>query len=232
MKSSMGNLLLARLPLPEQQRLLERMRPVSLELRKRLYTARSRIDSAYFLDRGIASAMTVMDDGSAIEVATIGHEGVVGLEVLFAGGISSTETIMQIAGDGFSMEAEVFVHEAREGTALRRLIVNYNAALQTQIAYTVACNALHNLLQRCCRWILITHDRLDSDDVPLTHEFLAVMLGVRRASVTEALKPLQEQGLVRTGRGTITIVDRAGLQKLACECYGKVKAEFDRLLDA
>jgi len=110
------------------------------------------------------------------------------------------------------------------------MLLLYQTAFLTQVSYSVACNGLHSIQQRCCRWMLMTHDRVDTDDVPLTHEFLGIMLGVRRASVTEVLRPLNEQGLVENSRGTISILDRSGLEALACECYRKVKGEFDRLL--
>ncbi len=224
-----GNQLLARLPLTERQRLVARMRPVSLDFKQILYKAKAPIDSVYFPNRGTASALTIMEDGSAIEVATIGREGVVGLGVLLAGNTSANEVIIQIAGDGLQMDAAVLKEEAGKDCPLRRLLLLYHTAFMTQVSYSVACNGLHPIQQRCCRWLLMTHDRMESDTVPLTHEFLGIMLGVRRASVTDVLGPLHEKGLLNNGRGTITILDRPGLEKLACECYQKVKDEFDQL---
>ena len=225
-----GNQLLALLPLAEYQRLHALMRPVDLDFRQVLYPTGAPIEHVYFLNRGTASALTVMEDGSAIEVATIGNEGMVGLGALLADRTSPNKVIIQIAGDALRMDADVLEQEAKSDSPLRRLLLLYQTAFLTQVSYSVACNGLHPVQQRCCRWILMTHDRMDSDEIPLTHEFLGIMLGVRRASVTEVLGPLHEKGLVNNGRGTITIVDRGGLEKLACECYRKVKSEFDRLL--
>ena len=225
-----GNQLLARLPAAERQRLIARMRPVKLEFRQVLYRTGATIDSVYFPNSGTASAITIMENGSAIEVATIGKEGLVGLNALLADRTSPNEVIVQIAGDGMRMDVDVLEEEAGSDTPLRRMLLLYQTAFLTQVSYSVACNGLHSVQQRCCRWLLMTHDRVDTDEVPLTHEFLGIMLGVRRASVTAVLGPLHEQGLVRNGRGTIAIVDRSGLEILACECYRKVKDEFDRLL--
>jgi CRP-like cAMP-binding protein len=225
-----GNQLLARLAPAEFKRLTARMRPVTLDFRQVLYRAKAPIESVYFPNRGTASALTIMDDGSAIEVATVGKEGVVGLGVLLADKTSANEVIIQIAGDALQMDADVLEQEARKDSPLRRLLLLYQTAFLTQVSQSVACNGLHAIQQRCCRWLLMTHDRVDTDEVPLTHEFLGIMLGVRRASVTEILGPLNEQGLVSNGRGTIRILNRAGLEKLACECYRKVRDEFDRIL--
>ena len=139
--------------------------------------------------------------------------------------------IVQIAGDALRMEAGALEQEAGKDSPLRRLLLLYHTAFLTQVSYSVACNGLHPIEQRCCRWILMTHDRMESDEVPLTHEFLSIMLGVRRASITEVLRPLHELGLVGNSRGTIKILDRSGLEQRACECYRKVKDEFDRLLN-
>jgi CRP-like cAMP-binding protein len=224
------NLLLARLPKSEYERLIDRMRPVSLDFRQILYQARAPIEHVYFPIRGAASAITIMQNGSAIEVATIGNEGVVGHSLLFSGKESTNELIMQVGGEGLRMDAEVFRQEAGHDGPLRRLMMSYNAAYSIQVSQSVGCNGLHNVQQRCCRWLLITLDRMESNVVPITHEFLSIMLGVRRASVTEVLGPLRDQGLVDNGRGAINILDRQGLEKLSCECYRRVKDEFDRIL--
>ena len=228
--SQSGNQLLARLPAAEYRRLLPKMHPVSLDFKQVLYRAKGPIEWVYFPNRGTASALTIMEDGSAIEVATIGREGVVGLGVLFGGRTSANEVIMQIAGDGLRMDRAVLEEEAKSASPLHELMLLYHAAFLVQVSYSVACNGLHPLQQRCCRWLLMTRDRVDSDEIALTHEYLGIMLGVRRASVSDVLGPLCDQGLVSNHRGTITLLDRGGLEKLACECYRHVKAEFDRLL--
>jgi CRP-like cAMP-binding protein len=225
-----GNQLLARLLPAEYQRLLERMRPVALEFKQVLYKAKDPIEFVYFPTRGAASAITIMEDGSAIEVATIGNEGVVGHSILVADDTSPNQIIIQVAGDALRMDADVLQQEAGKDGPLRRLLLKYNRVFLTQLSQSVACNGLHPIQQRCCRWLLITLDRMESNVVPLTHEFLAIMLGVRRSSVTEVLGPLHDKGLVNNSRGMITILDRAGLEKLSCECYRKVKDEFARLL--
>jgi CRP-like cAMP-binding protein len=152
------------------------------------------------------------------------------LDALLADKMSINEVIIQIAGDALRMDVDVLEQEAGRDSPLRRVLLLYHTAFLTQVSQSVACNGLHPIQQRCCRWLLMTHDRMDSDEVPLTHEYLGIMLGVRRASVTEVLGPLHDKGLVNNGRGAITILDRAGLEKLSCECYRKVKDEFDRLL--
>ena len=179
---------------------------------------------------GAVSALTIMEDGSAIEVATIGNEGMVGLSVLFSDKIATNEVIVQIAGEALRMDADVLEQEAGKDGPLRRLLLRYNMAHLTQISQSVACNGLHPIQQRCCRWLLVTLDRMESNVVPLTHEFFGIMLGVRRASVSEVLRPLHQQGLVNNSRGAITVLDRNGLEQLSCECYRRVKDEFDRVL--
>jgi len=224
------NQLLARLPKADQDRFFPLLQPVQLEFKQVLYQVRSPIDSVYFPTRGTASALTILADGSAIEVATIGNEGMVGLMAILGAETSSNEVIVQIAGDALRLRREVLEKEAGPSSPLRQLLLLYHNAFLTQVSYCVACNGLHTVQQRCCRWLLMTRDRVESDEVPLTHEFLAIMLGVRRPSVTEVLHPLQEQGLIRNTRGTITIVDRKGLEALSCECYRCVRDEYTRLL--
>ena len=221
---------MARLPAAEYQRLVARMRPVKLDFRQVLYRAKASIECVYFPNSGTASAMTIMEDGSAIEVATIGKEGMVGLGVCWRTKHRPTRSSSRSPAMRLRMDVDVLEEEAGRDSPLRRKLLLYQTAFLTQVSYSVACNGLHTIQQRCCRWLLMTHDRVDSDEVPLTHEYLGIMLGVRRASVTEVLRPLNEQGLVNNSRGAITILDRAGLEEMACECYRKVKSEFDRLL--
>ena len=205
------------------------MQAVSLPLKKILYKARSPIDFAYFPVQGMVSAMTVMQDGSAIEVATIGNEGVVGHTAFMGGETSPNELMVQVQGHGLRMQADAFKQEADQDGAFKRLLIRYHTAMQFQISYSAACNGLHTVERRCCRWLLMTQDRVDSDVIPLTHEFLAVMLGVRRSTVTEVLRPLQERGLIENSRGSVRILDRPGLESTGCECYRTVKDEFARL---
>lgn len=171
-----------------------------------------------------------MEDGSSIEVGTIGNEGVVGPASYLGLPSSPNEVFMQVAGEGLRVEADTLVREVGRGGRLRETLVRYHAYSLFEMSQSVACNGLHSVYQRCCRWLLITHDRLPSNDLPLTHEFLATMLGVRRASVTLVLQPVQDHGFIRGGRGAITVVDRNGLEVAACECYQKARDEYDRLL--
>jgi CRP-like cAMP-binding protein len=225
------NLLLARLPPSENQRISSHMQPVSLDFKQVIQKFREPIAFVYFPVRGAASAITVMDDGSAIEIATIGNEGVIGQSILDGtDDASPTDIIIQVAGDALRMDASILKQEAGHDGPFRQLLLRYNKAYLMQVSQSVACNGLHSIQQRCCRWILITLDRMESNVVPLTHEFLAIMLGVRRSSVTEVLRPFHEQGLVNNSRGTITVLDREGLERISCECYRRVKEEFERLL--
>lgn len=227
--SQSANKLLALLPVEVYQRLAPHLTMVTLSVNLVLYKARARMDYVCFPTSGIVSAMSIMQDGSAIEVATIGNEGMAGLTAFIGGETSPHEVMVQVAGDGLRMSAEQLKKECRRDSPLRALLVLYHTAFSTQVAYAVACNGLHKVEQRCCRWLLMTADRVGADELPLTHEFLAIMLGVRRSSVTEVLRPLQNLGLIRNSRGTIKIVDRTGLEARACECYRAVKAEFSRL---
>jgi CRP-like cAMP-binding protein len=224
-----ANRLLALLPPVDYQRLLPRLHAVSLVPSQLIYKARSPMDYVYFPTTSMVSAMTIMDNGDAIEVATIGNEGMTGLTTFIGGETSPYELIVQVPGDALRMNADVLRQEASKDGALRRLLVLYNTAFSTQVSYSVACNGLHKVEQRCCRWLLMTADRVGSDQLPLTHQFLAIMLGVRRSSVTEVLKPLQDRGLLRNGRGVIHITNRPGLEALSCECYRAVGDEFARL---
>lgn len=206
------------------------LKPVSLPLRQVLQKARAPVEYAYFPISGVASAVAVMEDGSSIEVGTIGNEGVVGPASYLGLPSSPNEVFMQVAGEGLRVEADTLVREVGRGGRLRETLVRYHAYSLFEMSQSVACNGLHSVYQRCCRWLLITHDRLPSNDLPLTHEFLATMLGVRRASVTLVLQPVQDHGFIRGGRGAITVVDRNGLEVAACECYQKARDEYDRLL--
>jgi CRP-like cAMP-binding protein len=171
-----------------------------------------------------------MEGGEAIEVATVGNEGMVGLTAFVGGETSPNEVMVQAAGDGLRMGAEALRRECAGDGPLRRILVLYHTAYATQVSYGVACNGLHTVERRCSRWLLMALDRVGTARLPLTHEFLAMMLGVQRSSVTTVLQALRDRGLVRLGRGRITVLDRPGLEAAACECYGAVRAEFARLL--
>jgi CRP-like cAMP-binding protein len=224
-----GNRLLARLPPEEYQRLLPHLQLVPLELKHVLYEARSPIDYAYFPNRGVVSAMTVMEDGRAIEVATVGDEGMVGLPLLVGAKTTTNRVIVQVPGEALRMGADVLRAEASRDSPLRRSLVLFHSAFLSQVSQAVACNGLHSVHQRCCRWLLMTQDRAHTDVFPMTHELLAEMLGVRRSTVSEVLEPLKEQGLIRYSRGKIAVLDRQGLKAGSCECYRRINEEFERL---
>jgi CRP-like cAMP-binding protein len=227
---SSGNRLLRNLPQDEYQRLLPELEPVSLDFKQVLGEPRATMPYAYFPDQGVVSVVDQMDDGTIIEVATVGCEGMIGLAVLFGADSMRSKVFVQVAGRGVRMRATVLKEEAGRNSALRRVLLLYSMAFLTQVSQAVACNGLHKLRQRCCRWLLMTQDRFNSEKLPLTHELLAIMLGVRRSSVTEVLQVLQDEGLIRYSRGKIAILDRTGLESAACECYRIVNGEFDRLL--
>jgi CRP-like cAMP-binding protein len=224
-----GNRLLARLPPQDYQLLFPHLQPVPLALKYVLYEVRSTIDYAYFPNRGVISALTVMEDGRAIEVATIGDEGMVGLPLLVGAKTTANRMIVQVPGEALRMAEDVLREEVSRDSALRRLLVLYHTAFLAQVSQAVACNGLHSVYQRCCRWLLMTQDRAHSDVFPMTHEFLAEMLGVRRSTVSEVLEPFQEQGLIRYSRGRFTVLDRDGLMAGSCECYRRINEEFARL---
>src|SRR5262249_51329374 len=167
------------------------------------YQPRSPIDYAYFPSEGVISQLTVMKDGARIELATIGNEGMVGLPICFGVDSPIARLVVQVGGRALRIRAGVLIEETSRDNPLRRLLLRYNVAFLTQVSQSVACNGLHTVSQRCCRWLLMSHDRVQSDEFPLTHEFLAQMLGVQRSSVSEVLQPLQEEGLLRYRRGRV-----------------------------
>jgi CRP-like cAMP-binding protein len=227
-RAGTGNRLLDCLPKTDFKRIETLFKAVALEAKQILNTAGSPIDYVYFPKSGIISAMAVMEDGTAIEVATIGKEGISGLTAFIGGKTSPYEVMVQVSGEALRMKASALQQEVNSYTALRETLVRYHTAFSTQVSYAVACNGLHTVEKRCCRWLLMTQDRVGSNILPLTHEFLAIMLGVRRASVTDVLQPIQERGTIRSVRGKIEILDRPALESLSCECYRMINREFDR----
>jgi CRP-like cAMP-binding protein len=178
----------------------------------------------------VTSLVIFMLDGQVVEVATVGNEGMVGLPVFLGAETFSGQAFTQIPGKAVRMQVEVFRDEARQGSSLHEVLHRYTQALFTQVAQSAACNRLHRIEQRCARWLLMTRERVRADQFPLTQEFLAQMLGVRRAGVSEAVSRLQKEGLIQYSRGIITILNRSGLETVSCECYAIVKQEYDHLL--
>ena len=225
-----ANRLLALLPAEDYKRLRRHLEPIELEYRKSLYRAHRKIDYVYFIETGVGSLVNTMANGDAAEVGTIGNEGVVGLPLLLGDDRAPTSVYVQVPGSGLRMKASAFCKELAGSATTRAVMHLYAHAFFNQVAQSAACNQFHSLEQRCCRWLLMTRDRMPSDAFLLTQEFLAMMLGVQRTGVSFAAGVLQRAGLITYSRGNVKIIDRAGLQHRACECYGISKREFDRLL--
>ncbi|HVA12980.1 MAG TPA: Crp/Fnr family transcriptional regulator [Stellaceae bacterium] len=226
------NRLLIKLGEDDRQALRPLLAPVTLEYKRPLYEAHRPIEFVYFLESGVASLVSAMTNGAAAEVGTVGNEGVVGLPILLGDELAPTSMYMQVPGQGLQIKAAAFREQMARSATLRTLMLRYAHAFFNQVAQTAACAHFHNLEARCCRWLLMTRDRMPSDEFRLTHEFLAMMLGVRRAGVTVAAGTLQRRGYIRYERSVVTILDRTGLESAACECYAVAKAEFDRVLGA
>jgi CRP-like cAMP-binding protein len=224
------NRLLASLPPEDYERLRVHLEPTRLTYRRLLYQANKPIGFVYFVESGVASLVSTMKNGDASEVGTIGNEGIVGLPVVFGDKQAPTKVYMQVPGSGLQMKADIFREILQQNPQMLESLLRYAHAFFNQVAQSAACAHHHLLEQRCCRWLLMTRDRMESDEFLLTQEFLAMMLGVRRAGVTVAARALQRAGLIQYARGHITILDRAGLKKRCCECYDITKKEFDRLL--
>jgi CRP-like cAMP-binding protein len=225
------NRLLASLPDEEFERLRPHLLPTVLGYKCPLYEANAPIEFVHFIETGVASLVNTMMNGDSAEVGTIGNEGFVGIPVLFGDKEAPTSVYVQVCGAGLKMKVNLFRAELQRNAFMQRAMLHYAHAFFNEIAQSAACNTLHLLEQRCCRWLLMTQDRMHSSDFPLTQEFLAMMLGVRRAGVTDAANALKRAGLIKYTRGSVTVLDRAGLEKRTCECYGVTKREFDHLLD-
>ena len=223
------NQILSSLPSEEWRLVQPHLQPVELEQGQVLFEADMPIEHVYFMDEGMISVVSVMHNGATIEVGTIGNEGMAGLTIILGVDHVPFRHIVQVAGRARRIAASTLLAELKEARALRELLDRYHAAFNTQVMQGMACNGLHSVVQRCCRWLLTTQDRLGSRELNITHEFLAQMLGVRRASVTDVLRPLQADGLITARRGQVTILDAEGLAAAACECYGLIRRAYERL---
>jgi CRP-like cAMP-binding protein len=219
-----GNRILAALPDDERSALESNLTEIVLETGQVLYEQRATIDYVYFPDTAVISLLSRMKNGAVVEVGTIGNEGGIGLRLFFGGNISVPEALAQIPGTAHRMSAAAFSSAITELPRFREIVGKCMHAFMTQVSQTAACNRLHGIDERCARWLLLTHDRVGgADSFPLTHQFLSFMLGVRRAGVTEALGALGRSGLISSGKGQITILDRRGLEAASCECYDIVR---------
>jgi CRP-like cAMP-binding protein len=224
------NRLLELLPANDFERLRPHLEQVPLDYKFELYRAGKPIPFVYFPVRGVASIVNTMNDGSAAEVGTVGNEGIVGLPIILGDTVAPNDVYVQVPGTGLRMQASLLREALTESSSMRTVMLHYVHALFNQIAQSAACNSFHSVEQRCCRWLLMTHDRVQSDEFTLTQEFLGMMLGVRRTSITLAANKLRREGLIRYNRGHVKVLDRPGLEQSSCECYTVSKREFDRLL--
>ena len=225
-----GNRLLGLLPERESLTLRRYLEPVEMAFKEPVFANGKPIHHVYFPVRGVISLVMDLEEGVSVEAGTIGREGMVGLNVFLNVPRSPWRAFCQIPGDALRMPAQDFLSEVRESEALTLILFRYTNAMVASLAQTAACNRAHTLEERMCRWLLTTRDRVDSDDFPLTQEFLGQMLGVRRPSVSLAGIALQNAGLIHYTRGRITILDRKGIEEASCECYEIVKTHFEEAL--
>ena len=226
------NQLLAALPAPELQRWVAHIEPVDLPLGQVLYEPGTTLSHVYFPSTAIVSLLYVMENGSSAEIAVVGNEGIVGISLFMGGESTPSRALVQSAGRGYRLAAQLMKDEFNRAGPVMHVLLRYTQALITQMAQTAVCNRHHSLDQQLCRWLLLSLDRLRGNELVMTQELIANMLGVRREGVTEAALKLQSSGLIRYARGRIKVLDRPGLEQRTCECYAVVKKEYDRLLPA
>jgi CRP-like cAMP-binding protein len=224
------NHLLAALPHAEAQRWLPLLESVDLPLGEVLYESGTTLGHVYFPTTAIISLLYVMENGASAEIAVVGNEGIVGISLFMGGESTSSRAVVQSAGKGFRLKAQMMKAEFNRAGPVLHLLLRYTQALITQMSQTAVCNRHHSLDQQLCRWLLLSLDRLEGNQLVMTQELIANMLGVRREGVTEGALKLQHAGLIQYARGHITVLDRAALEQRSCECYAVVKKEYDRLL--
>jgi CRP-like cAMP-binding protein len=225
-----GNHLLAALPLADLQRWLPHLEAVEMPLGHVLYESGRTLSHVYFPTTAIVSLLYVMENGASAEIAVVGNEGVVGVSLFMGGESTPSRAVVQSAGQGLRLRSNTIKQEFEQVGPAMHLLLRYTQALITQMAQTAVCNRHHSLDQQLCRWLLLSLDRLQGNELAMTQELIANMLGVRREGVTEGALKLQKIGLIRYQRGHITVLDRPGLEQRTCECYAVVKKEYDRLL--
>jgi CRP-like cAMP-binding protein len=224
------NRLLAALPEREWSLWLPHLEPVELPLGTVIYESGGKLTHVYFPTTAIVSLLYVMENGGSAEIAVVGHEGIVGISLFMGGETTPSRAVVQSAGMGYRLRANLVMEEFNKAGPALHLLLRYTQALITQMAQTAVCNRHHALDQQLCRWLLLSLDRLRTNELVMTQELIANMLGVRREGVTEAAGRLDKAGLIRYQRGRITVLDRPGLEQRTCECYAVVKKEYDRLL--
>ncbi len=226
------NHLLSVLPETESERLASHLVLVKMPLGKVVYESGDQLDHVYFPTTSIVSLLYVLEDGASAEIAIVGNEGLVGISLFMGGETTPSRAVVQSAGEAYRLGAHILKEEFRRAGPVQRLLLRYTQALITQMAQTAVCNRHHSIDQQLCRWLLLSIDRLPSNELKMTQGLIANMLGVRRSGVTEAALRLQDAGLIRYRHGHIEVLDREGVETRVCECYGVVKREFDRLLPA
>lgn len=224
------NHLLAALPGDEYARLAPDLEPVSLTLGKVIYESGEQLENIYFPTTAIISLLYIMENGSTAEIGMAGNDGLVGIALFMGGSTTPNRAVVQSAGNAFRLSSKALSLEFNQGSEFQHILLRYTQYLMTQISQTAVCNRLHSVEQQLCRWLLINHDLLQTNKLIMTHDLIANMLGVRREGVSIAAGHLQRKGLIKYVRGTITILDRQGLETMTCECYQVVKEEYDRLL--
>jgi CRP-like cAMP-binding protein len=224
------NQILAALSAAEYQRLVPHLERVNLPIHQVLYSAGEPITHVYFPNQAVVSLVCIQEDGSTVEAGMVSNDGMVGLPVIWGGGSTTTTAFVQVADGAMRMKSEQLKAEFKRGGELQTLLLRYTQALFTQVTQTAACNRLHTIEERLARWLLIVADRVQSDQFPLTQEFIAQMLGCRRAGVTVAAGTLSRAGMISYKRGNITILNREDLEEASCECYSIIKNEYARLL--
>lgn len=224
------NYLLDGLPAKEFSLIAAKLEPVVFNLGDVLYESGDKMKYAYFPATAIVSMLYIMENGATAEIGIIGNDGVIGKSLFLGDGTTNSRAIVQSAGAAYRMKAKDLKEEFAKGGVFQQLLLRFAEALMTQISQTAVCNRLHSIDQQLCRWLLLSHDRLDSNKLVMTHNLISDMLGVRREGITTAARKLIEKKLITSVRGAMTIVDRQGLEECVCECYKVVNDEYNRLL--
>ncbi len=228
--NALRNYLLAALPTDELSRIESKLQSIFLKLGDVLYESGDKMDYVYFPTTAIVSMLYVMENGATAEIGVVGNDGIIGVSLFMGGDTTTSRAIIQSAGEAVRMKAKDLKEEFARGGAFQNLLLRFTQALMTQISQTAVCNRLHPVEQQLCRWLLLSHDRLDSDKLVMTHDLISNMLGVRREGVTLAAQKLAKRKLIKNMRGTIMVIDRQGLEEVVCECYAVVNNEYNRLL--
>jgi CRP-like cAMP-binding protein len=230
LKDALKNFLLAALSEVDFERVRPKLETVSFKLGEVLYESGEKMDYVYFPTTAIISLLYIMENGATAEIGVVGNDGIVGVSLFMGGETTTSRAIIQSGGGAVRMKVKDLKAEFALGGRFQELLLRYTQALMTQISQTAVCNRLHSIEQQLCRWLLLSHDRLDSDKLVMTHDLISNMLGVRREGITLAAQKLASKKLIVNNRGTMTVIDRQGLESAVCECYKVVNEEYNRLL--